>query len=244
MLTGTADIGSLTHDLATMAGFDVEAAVLRDVQVLQVAFEMSVDAREATLPPGLHPTNPPMLVVLAWKVAESPWGPFALAQARVSCRSGARPRGFVAGAVIDAPAAASGLAGWGFGATAGDVVLDRGYHGTELHVDVDGEEAIAITAVDPDPLAVGDVQYLVTMSLAETPRGLRLVQSEPEHDLRRVERLRPRLDAFEPDLFGAPLLEPSHPVGATVAVGDITLPPLRFVCRPDVLAFEGTESVQ
>jgi hypothetical protein len=243
VLTGTADPGAL-GPVAAMDGFDVEPAVLRDVEILQVAFEMSTAARETTLPPALHPTNPPMVVVLAWKVAASPWGPFAMAQARVSCRSGARPRGFVAAAVVDNEAAATGLAAWGLGSTAGTVALDRGYHATTLEVRADGRPALAITAVDPDPLATGDVQYLVTLSMAQTPNGLRLVQSEPEPDLRRVERLRPRLEGFDADALGAPLLAPRHPVGATVAVGDIAMPALRFTCRPDVLAFEGTESVR
>jgi hypothetical protein len=79
----------------------------------------------------------------------------------------------------------------------------------------------------------------VTTTLASTPRGLRLVQVEPEYALERVERVRPRLEHFVSD----GTLEPSHPVTASVAVGSITLPRVRFVSRPDVLAFEGTESV-
>ena len=36
---------------------------------------------------------------------------------------------------------------------------------------------------------------------------------------------------------------PRHPVSASVVSASITLPPIRFVCRPDVLAFAGTEKV-
>ncbi len=34
-----------------------------------------------------------------------------------------------------------------------------------------------------------------------------------------------------------------HPVSASVALAELTLPPVRFVCRPEVLAFDGTERV-
>jgi hypothetical protein len=87
------------------------------------------------------------------------------------------------------------------------------------------------------------VQYTVTTTLAHTPNGLRLVQVEPEYELARAERIRPRLEAFDADGWGAPRLHPVHVVSASVAVGMLTIPRLRFVSRPDVLAFEGTESL-
>jgi hypothetical protein len=87
------------------------------------------------------------------------------------------------------------------------------------------------------------VQFSVTSTLAMTPRGLRLVQLEPEYELRRVERLRPRLDDFDSRSWGGPQLEPGYPVSATVSVGDITIPSIRYVSRPDVSAFGGTERV-
>jgi hypothetical protein len=33
-------------------------------------------------------------------------------------------------------------------------------------------------------------------------------------------------------------------VSASIAVADVTLPAIRYVCRPDVWAFEGTERVE
>ena len=36
---------------------------------------------------------------------------------------------------------------------------------------------------------------------------------------------------------------PAHPVAATLSLGRLTLPPPRFVQRPDVPAWEGTESL-
>lgn len=240
MLTGTADLEALAGSAPALASLDPEPVTFEDVEVLQAAFEMAYESRQVTLPPGLHPTTPPMIVIVAWSVPDSEWGPFAMAQARVSCRSGVRPRGFVAGCLVSSPDAAAGLASrWGFPTRVAQVGLERFYDSAVL----DAPGAVHLTGLDPDPLGAGDVQYTVTTTLAHTPRGLRLVQVEPEYELHRVERVRPRLDQFDAGAWGAPELSPRHPVSATVGVGRVSIPKLRFVSRPDVLAFEGTETV-
>jgi hypothetical protein len=228
----------------TMERLDGEAVRFEGVEVLQAAFETSYAHRQATLPPGLHPTTPPVMVLLAWSVADSPWGPFGLVQARVACRSGVRPRGYVAGAVIDNPSVAHLLSSrFGLPGRAGAVNLVRRYDRSELVVACDDQTVLHLIGSDPDPLSPGDVQFSVTAALAQTPRGLRLVQVEPEYDLSRVERIRPRLNVFDPEAWSDPLLEPRHPVSATVSVGDVTIPRLRYLSRPDVTAFEGTEKL-
>ena len=223
-----------------------EPVIWTGVEVLQATFELPYSSRETTLPPGLHPTTPPLLVLLAWAVPDSDWGPFTLVQARVSCRSGVRPRGLVAGCLVDNPVAAEELCStWGLPTLTGEVRLRRGYDAVELSATAPSEAGPAVDLVgrDPDPLGAGDVQYTVTVTLAETPRGLRLVQLEPEYELHRVERVRAQLRAFHPGGWSSVELAPGHPVAATVGVADITIPKLRFVSRPDVTAFEGTESV-
>jgi hypothetical protein len=244
VLIGNADLQALSARAPTMASLDAGPVHLEDVEILQATFEQPYAIRYATLPAGLHPTTPPLLVLLAWKVQRSPWGPLALAQARVSCRSGVRPRGFVVGCVVDNPAAATALASeWGLPTTVGSVELVRRYDRVELVVERNGQVAARLAGLDPDPLSPADVQFSVTSTLAATPRGLRLVQVEPEYNLRRAERLRPRLDAFDPIAWDEPLLEPRYPVSATICAGDVTIPSLRYLSRPDVLAFEGTEKL-
>lgn len=244
MLSGTGDLGTLAARAPVMTGLDAGPLSLGGVEVMQAAFELPYASREPLLPRGLHPTTPPLLVVLAWRVRDSPWGPFSMAQARVSCRSGVRPRGFVAGCVVDNAAAGAALAaGWGLPAVAGDVELHRGYDRAELVATQDGAMTLHVVGTDPDPLGAGDVQFTVTTTLAMTPRGLRLVQVEPEYVLSRVERVRPQLLSFDGAAWGTPGIVPGYPVAATVAVGDVTVPRLRFVSRPDVNAFEGTEQV-
>jgi hypothetical protein len=227
-----------------MASLDSDPVRLEGVEVLQAAFEQPYAHRQATLPAALHPTTPPLLILLAWTVTDSPWGPFSMAQVRLSCRSGVRPRGYVVGGIIDNSAAGDALSSrFGLPAAEGTVRLVRRYDATELTVDRDGAPAVRLVALDPDPLSPGDVQFSVTTTLATTPRGLRLVQVEPEYELTRVERVRPRLDGFDGAVWGEPMLQPRHPVTATVSLGRLTIPSIRYLSRPDVIAFEGTEKL-
>jgi hypothetical protein len=244
MIVGSARIEDLADECPRIAGFGAEPVVLAGAEVLQAMFEMPVSAREALVPPALHPTNPALCAILAWRCPESPWGPFSLAQVRAQARSGLRPRGFVTGAVCDNPAAADALAAdFGFPARVGEVLLRRAYDAAWLEVALGGRSVLALEGMDPEPLLPADVHYSVTLNLAETPRGLRLVQVEPEYEVSRAERLRPRLLSFHPEAWGDRHLDPYHPVSASVVSATITIPPVRFVCRPDVLAFEGTEKV-
>jgi hypothetical protein len=59
----------------------------------------------------------------------------------------------------------------------------------------------------------------------------------------RAERLRPRLDAFDADAWVHPSIEPYYGVSASLSIGDVTIRRLRYVCKPEELAFTGTESV-
>jgi hypothetical protein len=245
MLTGTADLARLAARASTLAAFDGPAVTFPDAEVMQAGFEMRYASRQGLLPPALHPTTPPTMVVVGWLCPTSPWGPFRMAQVRVGCRSGVRPRGLVVGCIVDNAAAAAALASqFGFPAQVGQVELIRHYDRVGLKAQIGEGVAIDLVGANPDPLGLGDVQHTVTMTLAGTPRGLRLVQVEPEYEPTRVERLTPRLHQFDAAVWGEPLLTPVHPIAASMALATITIPPLRFVCRPDVLAFEGTESVR
>ena len=124
MLRGTADPGELVAARAELADFATAAECLPGAEVLQALCEIGIGGRERSLPSGLHPTNPPTCVLQVWSCPDSPWGPFRLAQARVGCRSGLRPRGFVQGFVADDARAVGALRSrWGFPAVLGEVVL-------------------------------------------------------------------------------------------------------------------------
>ena len=246
MLTGTADVDALAADAPTLSAFATEALVCPGAEVLQVVWEIwgDGDAREAVLPPGLHPVAPPTLTWSWLRAPESVAGPFTLAQTRVVCRSGVRGRGFHVAGFIDNPDAARLLTSqWGFRLALADVSLERLYHGTRGRVSLGGEIVLDCGLTLPQPISGSDLQYTDTMHLAHTPLGLRLVQVECDFGFGPAERGNPTLAAFAASHWGQPRLRPSYPVSASSAVADVSVMRVRFVCRPGTSAFVGTERV-
>ena len=227
-----------------MPDLDTEEAVLDDVSVLVVLHEFAADGIIDVLPPGLHPTIPPLVTWMVWQVGDSPLGPFAIAQTRIECRSGARPRAFLVSAVVDSSDVAGELASrWGFTTRVGDVDVQRSYDRKRATVTLDGHTVLDIEAVDPVPLRPSDVQWISNMHIARTPRGLRLVQVDPAYDVTRAERARQVVHAFDGAAWGEPGIVPTSPVAASICTATITLPRIRFLCAPDQLAFMGTEVI-
>lgn len=244
MLSGSTPLETLVPDAPEIRAFDIEPVALPDVEILQWSFEVAAGEVTELYPPALHPTLPPMAMIVAWSVPDSPWGAFDLAQVRLSCRSGARPRGFLVGAVIDNAAAAGALAEhWGLRARVGRVAVERYYDAARVEVAIGGETALAVRGDDPDLLRPNDIQFFAAMHAARTPAGLRLVQFDPAWEVTRAERYTPVLEAFDADAWGQPGLEPNYPVVAFGASANGTLPRLRFATRPDVNAFEGAETL-
>jgi hypothetical protein len=244
MLVGTADPQQLAQGAATLADFATQPLRLEGVDTLQVLCEMERAGAESLLPPGLHPTLPPVVTWLVQRVAVSPWGAFGLAQCRIECRSGLRPRGFLCAGIIDNATAAKELASrWGYNLKQGDVVLERGYDRSRAHVSVSGDVILELSLQDPQPLRAQDAYYVANMHLAHTPNGLRLVQVDPDFEIERAERGRPSVHRFDAAAWDSVGVRPSHPVAALLTVGAVTLPALRYVCKPDVLAFVGSERV-
>jgi len=245
MLIGTADLDDLSRRAPQLDGFSTEPLVLEHVDVLQIMYEMPGSCREALLPPALHPTDPPAVSWLVYRCPASPWGPFAMAQTRVECRSGLRLRAFLITAVVDNATAAAALRdGWGYATRSGRVTLQRRYDAVGALVQVDGATILDVAVSDPDPLAADDLQYVANMNLARTPNGLRLLQVEPKCRIQRAERGRPRVVSFDGTAWGEPRLQPVYPISASLAIAEVTLQRVRFSCRPDVLAFGGTEVVR
>jgi hypothetical protein len=167
-----------------------------------------------------------------------------MAQCRVECRSGLRPRAFLRGGVIDDEGAGTALAGrWGYALAPGEVRFARGYDRICVEVVQGGRTILDAALEDPVPLRNADAYYVANMNLARTPRGLRLVQVDPSFEVERAERGRPRIDRFDALAWGCAGVRPSHPISASFTIASVTLPALRYVCRPDVLAFVGTERV-
>jgi len=244
MLVGTADPKVLAEGAPSLADFGAEPLTLSGVETLQILSEIEREGADGLLPPGLHPTLPPIATWLVQRVPESPWGAFQLAQCRIECRSGLRPRGFLRSGVIDNPKAAAELGvRWGYRLRPGEIRLDRSYDRIAARVSLGDESILDVALQDPMPLRPEDAYTVASVHLAHTPRGLRLLQVDPHFEVARAERGRPLIRHFDASAWSSPGVHPSHPVSALFTLASMTLPALRYACRPEVLAFEGTERV-
>lgn len=244
MLVGTADVARLAEGAPTLESLDTEALALPGAALLQVMYEIESSALCELLPPALHPTLPPVVNWNVYRFPQTPWGPVQLAQTRIQCRSGLRPRALLLSGVVDNGRAAGELASrWGFRLREGAIEFRSGYGETRVSVSCGGEIQLELGGRSPHQLSRPEVQVVASLHPAQTPRGFRLVQVDPDHELARVDRLEPFLNRFEARAWGDARVKPVYPVSASLALGDVTLPRLRYVCRADVSAFEGTESV-
>ena len=243
-LLGVRDVGTEIESAPEMPSFDAEPTTIEQVEILQAMFEIDSPPMLELLPAALHPTIPPTVTWLVWRAAGGPLGPFTMAQTRIGARSGARPRGYLLAAVIDNPDAAAVLAEqWGYHCVPGEVQLRRFHDRIEGWATLGGRTILEVSLVDGEAISGSDIQYTANMHLARTPRGVRLVQVDPEYVFHRAERGRPQLASFDPSAWGDARIEPVWPVAASFAIADVTLPKLRYLCDPDVPAMQGTEKL-
>src|SRR6202451_3851611 len=125
-LAGSLDIRPLIDGSPEVVLDDHAGLRFDDVDILQVLYEVRVADRESLVPPALNPTIPPVISFLVYRAKESAFGPFALAELRLTARSGVRPRAYLISARCDNPALSELLArSWGFLLTRGDITLRR-----------------------------------------------------------------------------------------------------------------------
>ena len=100
--------------------------------------------------------------------------------------------------VIDNGEAAVELAArWAYRLQEGEIVLERCYDRISASVAVKGQRILELGLRDPTPLRASDAYYVANMNLAQTPNGLRLIQVDPEFEVRRAERGPPWIELFD-----------------------------------------------
>ena len=104
-ISGTLDVSARIADAPLASDLANAPVVLERAQVLQVMFEIASSNIDDLLPPALNRTDPPVATFVVIKAVDTALGTFTLAQTRIGCRAGARPRGFVTGGYIDDMAA-------------------------------------------------------------------------------------------------------------------------------------------
>lgn len=246
-LYGVRDTDAFLEHAPEMPDLETEALTLERVEVLQVMYELDEGWMQRLLPPALHPTIPPTLTFLFWKCAEGEFGPFQLAQVRIGCRAGARPRSFPLASWCDSEKATMALrARWGYNCRPGLVRLKRNYDRISGSVLAGDRPVLQVSIVDPHPISGADVAYTPNMNLARVSRDgtsvPRLVQVDPDYTFHRAERGRPVVDRFEREPATGGVI-PVYPVSGSYALCDISLPRLRYITDPDRPAMQGTEKL-
>jgi len=247
-LSGVRDISPLLGHAPTMPGLKTEPFAIHRAEILHLIFESESSSMLELLPKALHPTIPPTVTFNVMHCPEGPAGPFTLAQVRVGCRAGVRPRGFPLACFCDSDEAAAALKDrWGYNCLPGAVRLRHLHDRVVGTVEAGGHTALHVELVDPHPISGNDVQYTANMNLARVPYGVelkpRLVQVDPEYTFHRAERGRPSVVAFDQTPWHAAGLNAVYGISATYAVADVLLPRIRYLCDPDITALQGTETV-
>jgi hypothetical protein len=251
-LAGSLDIRPLVEGAPEVV-LDDRVVQVDDVDILQVLYEVRVADRESLVPPALNPTIPPVISFLVYRAKESAFGPFALAQLRLTARAGVRPRAFLVSARCDNPALAEVLArSYGYRVSPATIALRRFHDRVNCSVRDDEGGAgtiLDVSLLDPVPVTGHDVQYPPGMHLARIalgPDGVlvpRIVQVDSEYVFRRADRGEPALLHFDAAAWGDARLVPYLPVSASFSACDVTITNVRYVCNPDIPASEGTEKV-
>ena len=232
---------------AEIHGYGTEPWILKNAQVLNVAFEIDDLKAGALLPPALVPTIPAYATFNVAAFSESPVGGFSIAEVRVVGRAGFRPRAFVLKSIVDNDAARRELAQrWGYPVAAGEVSLQFRYERIGARVRVGGSTVLECELIDRDMISGSDIQWVASVHLARNKDDgkLVLVQVDPEYVFASAERGRPRVVVLDKRAWNcADYLELTNPISASFAKCDVTLPKIRYVVDPERPALQGTTKV-
>ena len=244
-LVGTRNLSDLAEQAPHLPSLEVDHWDLPKTQILTVMYELDDDAMLSLIPPALHPTIPPTMIFTVTRVPESPAGPYVLAEVRVGCRSGARPRGFLARGYTDSQAAVDALgARYGYPLKKAAVTLEKRYD--RIHAMVETSKVVLdVSLMNPEPVSGNDLQYLSNLNIARVPRpggeAPRLVQIDPDYTFHSADRGQPQLQAFDAGAWEFPGARPYYPVSASFAVADVSMPALRYLVDPTKPPLESVE---
>lgn len=244
---GTADDEALIAAAPTITAFEPEGLELPGATMIQVVYEAPMRSAGEHLPSALAPVHSSHFVT--WRglsLPETPWGPTTIAETRIVCRAGFRPRLFLLDARTDNENALDELRSrWGYRVEKADEVKVRRYHDvTKLTVVDGGETRLAVEAVQPMTTSGTAFGLNASVHAANTPIGPRLVQVGIDYTFSRAEICRPKLHAYDAAYWNAEGMTAEYPVSAITGVADLVFREIKFASRFDKPALFGTENVQ
>ncbi len=244
---GTLDLAGWNKSAPSINGFKTEPLVLKGAQILSINMEIDDDPADALLPRTMHPSIPEYAIFNVTSYPESPFGAFAIAEVRVSGRTGFRPRGFVLRSFCNNEDACRELASrWGYPTAPAEVKLDIRHDRVVARVSAGGRPVLECELVDRDVIAGGDIQYIASMHMARNKEDgkLVLVQVDPDFTFSKAERGKPRVLLLDNDAFGAGNnLRLGNPISATFTTAEVSIPKIRYICNPELHAMQGTTKV-
>ncbi|MGH7949324.1 MAG: hypothetical protein ACREQF_08880 [Candidatus Binataceae bacterium] len=244
---GTLDVAKWADSVPTINGFGTEKWLLKGAQVLELHMEITDELADALIPRTMHPSIPQYAIFNVTHYPDSPAGAFTIAEVRIAGRAGVRPRSHVLRSIIDSEAARKELAArWGFPVQPGKVTLEQRHDRVVGLASIDGKSVLHIESLDRDAIGGNDIQWIASMNLARNKEDgkLVLVQVDPDFVFSKAERGRAVVVHLDNDAFRANgYLKVNHPISASFAICDVTLPKIRYVCNPELPAMQGTTKI-
>lgn len=242
---GTVDATKQVDDLPTITEFVPDALPIEGARLIQVVSEVPRGSTAGMLPSALAPVSPAFMSWRGLFLPETPWGPTTIAETRILCRAGFRPRVYLLDAKTDNPDALEPLRSrWGYRIETAEKVSLRRYHdATQLEVVDNGVTTLSLEAVQPTTTSGTAFGMNASIHLANTPIGPKLVQVGIDYTFTRAEICRPKIRTFVPSAWRAEGLDSTYPVSAISGVADIELREIKFATDLDKPALFGTQPV-
>jgi acetoacetate decarboxylase len=203
---------------------------LPGAEVVQVSFEVDLEATLALLPEQLARPVPPYARIVVARYPESPIGPYAEALLLLSARFAMTPRNYVAAAVVSTEAARAAYAGiWSLPAVVGTVDLKR-------ERNADGSEEINARIAAGSPLVTvhlpgayavepAMVRYDPLVSVRATDGDPELIQFSGAPTVHEARLAKGATATCHTDAWADPWfrLRSLNTISATFAVADLSL---------------------
>jgi hypothetical protein len=244
MLVGTGPVEEFLAHAATLDDFDTESVTAHDAEVLQATYEMRIDGRQVSLPARVATRPIPRHSSRRSGVAATARGARSRWHKRASDRA--------AGCAHAASCRMRGVTTTPPPKPYGDSGVSRcngapsSFAANTTRPTRQSPSATIRCARSPRSILIRSAPTTSRIRRPPTsrtpPRGLRLVQVDIDYTIQRAERVKPRLSHFDGPRWGVHAsVIPYHAISASTAVGAITIQRLRYVSKPDELAFTSTE---
>lgn len=242
---GTLDEKSLETSATAVVSLATEDQETKLCETLVFTTETGAENAIQSVPKALHPAIPAYGKLEIRRHRDSPWGPFSLAELKITGRATTIYMGYCPGAFCDNDKVISYLCDrYGARVKKGGIFLDRRYYGIEASVR-DGDKVVFDGAVDGLHFISGaDVLYTPTLHLAKVDGKLLLVQEERECTIERAERGTPHVRRFDGAAFGEKRFTFAYDLPATFTKSTMSYRNVRFLMDPSVPARQGTTRLE